>query len=115
MQTETVETGPIGIEEFQKIHLRVGKVETAEKVPGSEKLLKLTVDIGTEKRQVVAGIAKRYQPEDLIGKKVIVVANLKPAKLMGIESQGMILAAGGKDVLSLATFLEDVPPGSKVK
>ena len=73
------------------------------------------MDVGTEKRQVVAEIAKRYQPDDLIGKKVIVVTNLKPAKLMGIESQGMLLAAGDKEVLGLATFLEDPPPGSKVK
>jgi len=115
VQTETMETGQIGIEEFQKIHLRVGKVESAEKVPGSEKLIKLIVDIGAEKRQVVAGIAKRYSPADLIGKKVIVVTNLKPAKLMGVESQGMILAAGDQEVLGLATFIEDVPPGSKVK
>jgi len=115
VQTETVETGQISIEEFKKLHLYVGKIESAENVPGSEKLLKLIVDIGTEKRQVVAGIAKRYTPADLIGKKVIVVANLKPVKLMGIESQGMILAAGDKEVLGLATFLEDVPPGSKVK
>lgn len=115
VQTETVETEQISIEEFQNIHLQVGKVESAEKVPGSEKLLKLIVDIGTEKRQVVAGIAKRYPQAGMIGKKVIVVTNLKPAKLMGIESQGMILAAGDNEVLGLATFIEDVPPGSKVK
>ncbi len=115
VQTETAATEQISIEEFQKIHLRVGKVESAEKVPGSEKLLKLIVDLGTEKRQVVAGIAKHYQPADLIGKKVIIVTNLKPAKLMGVESQGMILAAGDQEVLGLATILEDVPPGSKVK
>jgi methionyl-tRNA synthetase len=115
VQTETVATEQISIQEFQKIHLRAGKVESAENIPGSEKLLKLIVDLGTEKRQVVAGIAKRYSPADLLGKKVIVVTNLKPAKLMGIESQGMILAAGDQEDLSLATFLEDVPPGSKVK
>ena len=89
--------------------------EKKMKPMSKDKLLKLMVEIGTEKRQVVAGIAKRYQPDELIGKKVIVVTNLKPAKLMGIESQGMILAAGDKEVLGLATFLEDVPPGSKVK
>lgn len=104
----------IGIEDFTRLDLRVGKVLSAEPVPGSEKLLKLTVDIGSEQRQIVAGMAKKYLPEALINRKVIVVANLKPARLMGVESQGMILAAGDKEVLALATFLEDVKSGTPI-
>ncbi|MGH7273735.1 MAG: methionine--tRNA ligase, partial [Nitrospiria bacterium] len=77
--------------------------------------LKLSVDIGGERRQIVAGMAKRYSPEDLVHKKVIVVANLKPVRIMGVESQGMILAAGDKEVAALATFLEDVEPGTPIK
>ena len=84
----------ISIEDFQKIQLKVAKVLTAERVPKSNKLLKLQVDLGTEQRQIVAGIGKTYAPEDLVGKTIVVVANLKPAKLMGVESQGMVLAAG---------------------
>jgi methionine--tRNA ligase beta chain len=83
----------IRFEDFQKIDLRIGKVLEAEKVEGSEKLLKLIVDLGSEKRQLVAGIAKYYKPQDLIGKEIVVVANLEPKNLMGIESQGMLLAA----------------------
>lgn len=105
----------ISIEDFARLDLRVGKVLSAERVPGSEKLLKLIVDIGGEQRQIVAGMAKRYSPEDLIHKKVIFVANLKPVRLMGVESQGMILAAGDKEVAALATFLEDVEPGTPIK
>ena len=105
----------ITIEEFQKIQLKTAKVLSAERVPKSEKLLKLLVSLGTEQRQIVAGIGKRYEPESLIGKTIVIVANLKPAKLMGIESQGMVLAAGDSEVRGLATFLEDVEPGTKVK
>ncbi|MBI1820429.1 MAG: methionine--tRNA ligase [Nitrospirae bacterium] len=105
----------ISIEDFLKIDLKAGKILSAERVPKSDKLLKLQVDLGQEVRQVVAGIGKRYQLEELIGLKVIIVANLKPAKLMGVESNGMILAAGGKDVMALASFLNDVEPGTKVK
>ncbi|MCI0526429.1 MAG: methionine--tRNA ligase subunit beta, partial [Nitrospira sp.] len=105
----------ISIEDFSRLDLRVGKVLSAERVSGSEKLLKLIVDIGAEQRQIVAGMAKRYPPEDLIHKKVIVVVNLKPAKMMGVESQGMILAAGDKEVAALATFLEDVEPGTTIR
>jgi methionyl-tRNA synthetase len=116
---ETHSTTPhnsyVGIEDFKKLDLRVGKVIAAERVPGSEKLLKLTVDIGKEQRQVVAGMAKKYSPEALIHKKVIVVTNLKPARMMGVESQGMILAAGDKEVEALATFLEDVEPGTTIR
>jgi len=107
----------ITIDEFMKIQLKTAKVLTAERVPKSEKLLKLQVSLGegTEPRQIVAGIGKKYEPEALIGKTIIVVANLKPAKLMGIESQGMVLAAGDSDVRGLATILEEVDPGTKVK
>ncbi len=105
----------ISIEDFRKVVLRVGKVLTAERVPKSTKLLKLLVDIGVEQRQVIAGIATKYAPEDLVGKRIVIVANLKPAKLMGLESQGMVLAAGDEVVTALLTTLEDVAPGSKIK
>ena len=107
----------ITIDEFMKIQLKTAKVLTAERVPKSEKLLKLQVRLGegTEQRQIVAGIGKKYEPEALVGKTIIIVANLKPAKLMGIESQGMVLAAGDSEVLGLATILEEVDPGTKVK
>lgn len=105
----------ITIDEFVKIQLKTATVLTAERVPKSEKLIKLQVDLGSEQRQIVAGIGKRYEPEQLIGKRIVIVANLKPAKLMGIESQGMVLAAGDKDVGGLVTVIEEVPPGTKVK
>jgi methionyl-tRNA synthetase len=108
-------TDQITIDEFRKVSLRIGKVVAAERVPKSTKLLKLQVDIGTEQRQIVAGIAMKYAPEDMIGKRVVIVANMKPAKLMGVESQGMVLAAGEEEVSALLTTMEDVPPGSKIK
>jgi methionyl-tRNA synthetase len=114
-QTPPQAAAQITIEEFQKIQLKTAKVQSAERVPKSEKLLKLQVSIGSEQRQIVAGIGKKYEPESLVGKTIIVVANLKPAKLMGIESQGMVLAAGDTDVRGLATILEEVDPGTKVK
>jgi methionyl-tRNA synthetase len=105
----------ISFEEFQKIELKVAKIIEAEKIEKSEKLLKLIVDLGDEKRQLVAGIAKYYKPEDLIGKEIVVVANLEPKKLMGIESQGMLLAANvnGEPVILIPE--KEVPPGTKVK
>ncbi|MDH5640493.1 MAG: methionine--tRNA ligase [Nitrospira sp.] len=106
---------PITIDEFMKIQLKTAKVLSAERVPKSEKLLKLQVSLGSEQRQIVAGIGKKYEPESLVGKTIIIVANLKPAKLMGIESQGMVLAAGDSEVRGLATILEEVDPGTKVK
>lgn len=105
----------ITIEEFQKIQLKTAKVLTAERVPRSEKLIKLQVDLGTEQRQIVAGIGKKYEPEQLVGRTIVIVANLKPAKLMGIESQGMVLAAGDAEVKGLVGIAEDVDPGTKVK
>jgi methionyl-tRNA synthetase len=115
MAPATAVPSQITIDEFQKIQLKTAKVLSAERVPKSEKLLKLQVTLGTEQRQIVAGIGKRYEPEALIGKTIVIVANLKPAKLMGIESQGMVLAAGDSEVRGLVTFLEDVEPGTKVK
>jgi methionyl-tRNA synthetase len=106
----------ISIDDFAKIELRVGVVKVAERVPKADKLLRLEVDIGTEVRQVLAGIAEAYAPESLVGRKVVIVANLAPRKLRGIESNGMIVAAsleGGKPVL--AGFLEDVPVGARLK
>ena len=111
-----VPDGKISIDDFAKIELRVGQVKVAEKVKGADKLLRLEVDLGTEVRQVVAGIAEAYAPELLIGRKVVIVANLAPRKLRGLESNGMIVAAspeGGKPVL--AGFLEDVPVGTRLK
>ena len=105
----------ITIDEFMKVQLKTAKVLAAERVPKSEKLLKLRVTLGSEERQIVAGIGKKYEPESLIGKTIVIVANLKPAKLMGIESQGMVLAAGDSEVRGLMTLLEDVEPGTKVK
>jgi len=108
--------GKITIDDFAKIELRVGIVKIAERVPKSDKLLRLEVDLGTEMRQVVAGIAEAYAPETLVGRKVVIVANLAPRKLRGLESNGMIVAAsleGGKPVL--AGFLEDVPVGARLK
>jgi methionyl-tRNA synthetase len=105
----------IDIADFAKIELRAALVTAAEKVEGSRKLVKLQVDLGTEKRQVVAGIAESYAPDTLVGKKVVLVANLKPAKLMGVESNGMVLAASVEGKAVLCTFDSDVPPGAKVK
>jgi methionyl-tRNA synthetase len=105
----------ISIDEFQKIDLRVALVLAAEAVPKSRKLLKLRVSLGAEERTVLAGIAEHYRPEDLVGKKVVVVANLAPAKLMGIESQGMVLAGEGGQGLGIVTPDRDLPPGAKVK
>ena len=104
----------VAFEDFTKLDLRVGKIIEAEKIKKSKKLLKLLVDIGYEKRQVVAGIAKHFSPEDLVGKKVIMVANLKPIKLMGVESHGMVTAVKDGDKMTLLTTLEDVQQGSQV-
>ncbi|MEP6887166.1 MAG: methionine--tRNA ligase [Nitrospirales bacterium] len=105
----------ITIDDFLKIQLKTATVLSAERVPNSEKLIKLQVDLGTEKRQIVAGIGKKYEPDTLLGKRIVIVANLQPRKLMGIESQGMVLAAGDANVEGLMTVLEEVAPGVKVK
>lgn len=105
----------IGIEDFAKIELKIAQVISAERVKGSDKLIRLVVDSG-EERQIVAGIGKSYDPEYLVGKKVVVVTNLKPARLMGVESQGMLLAATGDDgQASIITIDRDVRAGSRVK
>ena len=108
----------IGIEDFAKVEMRVGQIKTAERIVGADKLLKLTVDIGTEIRQICAGIAQYYEPEKLVGRKVAVVVNLAPRKLRGVESNGMIIAAAvgpeGRPVL--AGFPdEDVEIGARLK
>jgi methionyl-tRNA synthetase len=108
--------GKISIEDFAKVELRVGQIKVAERVPKADKLLRLEVDLGTETRQILAGIAESYAPETLIGRKVVIVANLAPRKLRGYESNGMVVAAsteGGKAIL--ATFAEDVPNGTRLK
>jgi len=105
----------ITIEDFQKLDLRAAKVLQAEAVPKTEKLLKLTLDLGGEQRTVISGIAGAYAPADLIGRTVLYFANLKPAKIRGVLSQGMILAAGGEKVLALCSFDREVPVGVKVK
>ncbi len=106
----------IDINEFSKVDLRVGFVRHAEHVPGSKKLIKIIVDVGGEDRQILAGLAEFYDPKELIGKYVIVVVNLKPRRMMGLESQGMILAAGcGPDeVPVILTTLKPVRPGTKI-
>jgi methionyl-tRNA synthetase len=104
----------IGIEDFMGVELRTAQIIACEKVPKAKKLLKLQLDLGYEKRQVVSGIAAFYSPEDLIGKKVIVVANLKPAKLCGIESQGMILASGEEKV-RVVFLSDDTPLGERIR
>ena len=113
----TTEPTKIGIEDFAKVELRVGQVKSADRIQGADKLLKLMVDIGDEVRQVLAGIALGYAPEELVGRKVVVVTNLAPRKMRGLESNGMLLAASagadGKPIL--CTFAEDIPVGSKVK
>jgi methionyl-tRNA synthetase len=106
----------ISIDEFMKVELRVAKVLEAEAVPKSKKLVKLKVDVGTEQRTLVAGIAEAYQPEQLVGRTIAIVFNLKPAKLMGIESNGMVLAASvGDGRPILVSFDEPVPPGARVR
>jgi methionyl-tRNA synthetase len=115
--TAAAGTAKITIEDFAKVELRVGVVKSAERIPNADKLLKVLVDIGDEVRQVLAGIAMAYAPEDLVGRKVVVVTNLAPRKMRGLESNGMLLAASsgadGKPVL--CTFAEEIAPGSKVK
>ena len=103
----------ITIDEFAKVDLRVVKVLAAEKVEKADKLLKLKVDLGTEQREIVSGIAKHYAPEELVGKNVVMVINLKPAKIRGIVSQGMVLAASCGDELKVVEV--EMPKGSKVK
>ena len=103
----------ISIEDFSKVEMKTGKVLAAEAIPKSNKLLKLQVDVGGETRQIVSGIAQFYKPDELVGKDVVVLTNLAPAKIFGVESNGMILAAG--DAASLLTPLKAVEPGTKIR
>ena len=113
--TDNTESLPqIGIEDFGKIELRCAKVIECDKVKKSKKLLRLTVDLGFERRQVVSGIAQFYDPEDMIGRRVVLVSNLAPAKLCGIDSEGMILAAGD-DSIDVVFLPDDVPLGSRIR
>ena len=105
----------ISIEDFMKVELRVAKIVEAERVPKSKKLMKMSVDVGTERRTIVAGIAEAYEPEALLGKTVVIVANLKPAKLMGIESNGMVLAASPDGGLPIVINAEPAAPGTRVR
>jgi methionyl-tRNA synthetase len=106
----------IAIEDFGKVELRVAQVLVAERIPKADKLLRLEVDLGYEKRQILAGIAQYYEPEKLIGRKIVIVANLAPRKMRGLESNGMLLAASLPDGAPvLASFLEDVPLGARLK
>ena len=109
--------GKIAIEDFMKVELRVGEIKSAERIPGADKILKLMVDIGTEVRQIVAGIAQFYEPDKLVGRRVVVVVNLAPRKLRGVESNGMVVAAnvGPENRPVLAGFHEDAPVGSRLK
>ncbi len=105
----------ISYEEFSKTELKIATIKEAVRLEGSDKLIKLQIDLGEETRQLVAGIGKKYQPEDLIGKQIVIVANLEPRKLMGEESQGMLLAAHDLEGFPVILFPEkEIPPGSKI-
>ena len=115
-QTPAAPEGGLSIEEFRKIHLKVGRVIAVERVEGARKLLRIQVDIGTEVRQIVAGIAEKYAPETLMGKQIVVVTNLAPALIRGVESRGMLLAADdGKGQATIVTFDEPVQVGATVR
>ncbi|MBI1847126.1 MAG: methionine--tRNA ligase [Candidatus Rokubacteria bacterium] len=108
-------TGLISIDDFGRVELRVAEVVAAEAVPKSKKLLKLTLSLGAETRTVAAGIAEHYAPADLVGKKIVVVTNLQPVTLMGVQSQGMLLAGSAEGRLAVITLDRDLPPGAKVE
>lgn len=105
----------ISFDDFKKLELRVGRVVGAERVEGSEKLLKLTVDIGSEQRQIIAGIGLVYSPEDMANRNIIIIVNLEPRVLMGLESQGMLLAADSEGGPVLLMPDREVPPGSTIR
>lgn len=110
----------INFDDFKKVDLRVAKIISAERVEGSEKLLKLQVDLGSEEsgglgeRQILAGIGKVYSPEDLEGMLIAVVANLEPRKIMGMESEGMVIASGNTEMLSLLFLDKEIEPGTRI-
>jgi methionyl-tRNA synthetase len=105
----------ISIDEFMRVELRVAKIVEAERVPKSKRLMKMAIDVGAERRTIVAGIAEAYEPDALVGKTVVVVANLKPAKLMGIESNGMVLAASPDDGAPIVINADPALPGTRVR
>jgi len=105
----------VSYDDFTKLDLRVAKIESIEKIPGKTRIVKGVVNLGSEKRDVIIGGAEFYQPEELIGKTVIVVANLEPKKMAGVESNAMLLAADVNDKPYWLTVLEDVEPGTKIK
>ncbi|PIR06472.1 methionine--tRNA ligase subunit beta [Candidatus Jorgensenbacteria bacterium CG_4_10_14_0_8_um_filter_39_13] len=104
----------INFEDFKKLDLKVARIIEAERIENSEKLLKLKIDLGDEKRQIVAGLGKTYSPETLRGKEIVVIINLEPRRLLGIESQGMLLAADNNEPILLIPEKE-VPPGTKIR
>lgn len=113
---ENVNRSMINYEEFAKVELKVAKVLTSERIEGSEKLLKLRVSLGEEERQIIGGIGKNHEPEALVGKNIVIVANLEPRTLMGEESQGMLLAASvERGVPILLTTEEDIAPGASIR
>lgn len=109
-------TSPITIDDFAKVEIRVGKVITAEDIPGSDKLIKLSVDFGTEQRQILSGIKKAYTPESLVGRSFLFITNLAPRDMMGLQSSGMLLAVSDENGLPvLYTFDKEITPGTKAK
>ena len=113
---EEVEATPlIGIDDFMKVEIKVGQIKECKQHPKADRLLVSQIDLGTEVRQIVSGIAEHYQPEQLVGRKVLVVTNLKPVKLRGELSEGMVLAASNDGTLTLPTIIDELPNGSKVK
>lgn len=106
----------INYETFKEVNLKTAKIISAEKIAGSEKLIKIQIDLGEERRQIIAGIGLKYSPENLVGKTIIVVTNLEPRYLMGVESQGMLLAASNENEGPvLLTVMEEISPGSEVR
>ncbi len=104
----------INFDTFQEINLKVGKIIKAEKIEKADKLLKLQVSLGTEKRQIIAGIANAYQPKDLIGKRIVIVANLRPRKIFGLQSEGMLLAATSGKRLALISPDKNIRAGAQI-
>ena len=110
-----VEIKRIKYDDFAKVELRTAKIKLAEKVEGTDRLLRLELEVGDEERQIVAGIAEHYAPEDLAGKAIVMVYNLKPAKIRGVKSNGMLLAASTEDALKLVTIDGEFPSGVRVR
>lgn len=105
----------ITIDDFKKVELKVGRVLSAESIEGSDKLLKLQVDLGSEQRQILSGIAKYYQTHDLVGRQIVVIVNLEPRQMMGLESNGMVIAAGDGEIVALLAPDKDLPAGSSIR